>query len=162
MFDWRQREWQDGCRGVDRGWCRPHVRLSARFLWGALLSLVLLALPVVAQETVKVEPEAGLKARGQAFWEARINEDYAAQYGLLEPKVRREMSLTNYIQGQGPLQYLEASIEGVQIDEAKGVLTVRTLIRIRHPLLERQKQQMVVREEWVKRQGEWYRVHPQS
>ena len=50
----------------------------------------------------------------------------------------------------------------MQIDEAKGVLTVRTLIRIRHPLLERQTQPMVVREEWVKRQGEWYRVHPQS
>jgi hypothetical protein len=66
------------------------------------------------------------------------------------------------MQAQGPLQYLEAHIEGVQIDEAKGVLTVRTLVRIRHPLLERQKQQMSVKEEWVKRQGEWYRVHPQT
>ncbi len=112
MFDWRQRKREDDCRGVDRGWCRPHARLSPRFLLGALMSLALLALPLVAQETAKVEPEAGLKARGQAFWEARIKEDYAAQYGLLEPKVRREMSLTNYIQGQGPLQYLEASYRG--------------------------------------------------
>jgi len=126
------------------------------------MGLTLLALPLVAQEPAKVEREESLKARGQAFWEARIKEDYAAQYGLLEPKVRRQMSLTNYIQAQGPLQYLEAQIERVQIDEAKGVLTVRTQIRINHPLLERQKQQLVVQEEWVKRQGEWYRVHPQS
>jgi hypothetical protein len=162
MFDWRQRKREDDCRRVDRGWCRPHARLSSRFLLGALMSLALLALPLVAQETAKAEPEAGLKGRGQAFWEARVKEDYAVQYGLLEPKVRRQMSLTDYIQAQGPLQYLEARIEGVQIDEAKGVLTVRTLVRIRHPLLERQKQQMSVKEEWVKRQGEWYRVHPQT
>ncbi len=130
MFDWRQRRREDDCRRVERGWCRPHARLSPRLLVGALMSLTLLALPLVAQETAKVEREESLKARGQAFWEARIKEDYAAQYGLLEPKVRRQMSLTNYIQAQGPLQYLEAHIERVEIDEAKGVLTVRTQIRI--------------------------------
>ena len=127
-----------------------------------MLGLTLLALPLLAQETATPEREQGLKARGQAFWEARIKEDYAAQYGLLEPKVRRQMSLTNYIQAQGPLQYLEARVEGVQIDEAKGVLTVRTLIRIKHPLLERQNQEVVVHEEWVRRHGEWYRLYPQS
>jgi hypothetical protein len=162
MFDWLQRTWEDDRRDVDRGWRSSRARLKHRFLLGALMSLALLALPLAAQETAKTWPEAGLKARGQAFWEARIKEDYAAQYGLLEPKVRREMSLTNYIQAQGPLQYLEARIEGVLIDEAKGILTVRTLIRIKHPLLERQKQEVAVQEEWVKRQGEWYRVYPQS
>ena len=162
MFDWRQGKWEDDRRDVDRGWRDSHARLRPRSLLGALVCLALLALPLAAQETVKVEPEVGLKARGLAFWEARVKEDYAAQYGLLEPKVRREMNLTNYIQGQGPLQYLEARIEGVQIDEAKGILTVRAMIRIKHPLLERQKQEVVVHEEWVKRQGEWYRVYPQS
>jgi glucan-binding YG repeat protein len=123
---------------------------------------MLLALPLAAEELAKAAPETALKARAQVFWEARVQEDYAAQYSVLEPKVRRQMSLTNYIQGQGPIQYLEAQIEGVRIDEAKGVLTVRTLIRVKHPLLERQSQQIVVHEEWVKRQGEWYRIHPQS
>jgi hypothetical protein len=162
MFHWRHRKGEDDQRGVDRGWRWPHVRGRPRFLLGALVGLALLALPLAAQETAKTEHEAGLKARGQAFWDARIKEDYAAQYGLLEPKVRRQMSLTSYIQGQGPLQYLEAHIEKVQTDEAKGVLTVRTRVRIRHPLLERRNQELVVHEEWVKRQGEWYRVHPQS
>jgi hypothetical protein len=160
MFDWRQRK-GDG-RGVERGWRGAHARRRPRVLLGALVGVALLALPLAAEDTAQVEPDAGLKARGQAFWEARIKEDYAAQYGLLEPKVRREMSLTNYIQAQGPLQYLEARIEGVQIDEAKGVLTVRTRVRIRHLLLDRQTQETVVREAWVKRQGAWYRVYPQS
>jgi hypothetical protein len=162
MFDWRQRTREDGGRRVDRGCCRPDARLSSRFLLGALLGLALVAWPLAAEEIAKAEPDGSLKTRGQAFWGARISEDYAAQYGLLEPKVRRQMSLSDYIKAQGPLQYLEARIEGVQIDEAKAVLTVRTLIRIKYPPLDQRKQEIVVREEWVKRQGEWYRMHPQS
>jgi hypothetical protein len=162
MFDARQHTKENDGLGVDRGWRCPRARVRPRALLGTLVGLVLLALPLAAQETATAEPEAGVKARGQAFWEARIKEDYAGQYALLEPKVRRQMSLTNYMQAQGPLQYLEARIEGVTIDEAKAVLTVRTRVRIKHPLLERRNQELVVREEWVKRQGEWYRVHPQS
>jgi hypothetical protein len=162
MCDGRQHKRADEGRGGERGWGYPTTKGSLRALLGALVGMALLALPVAAQEPAQADPEAGLKARAQAFWEARIKEDYAAQYGLLEPKVRREMSLTNYIQAQGPLQYLEALIEGIQIDEAKGVLTVRTLVRIKHPLLDRQKQETVVHEAWVKRQGAWYRVYPQS
>jgi hypothetical protein len=162
MFDARQRKSEGHGWGVERRWRCPSAQGRPRALLGAFFGVVLLALPLAAEEAAKAEPETGLKARGQTFWEARIKEDYASQYALLEPKVRRQMSLTNYIQGQGPLQYLEAQIEGVQIDEAKGVLTVRTRVRIRHPLLERRTQEMVVHETWVKRQGEWYRVHPQS
>jgi hypothetical protein len=162
MFSWRQRKRETGWRGSDRDWQCPQARPRSRFLLGALVSLALLALPLAAEEIAKAEPDVGLKARWQAFWEARIKEDYAAQYGLLEPKVRRQMSVNDYIKVQGPLQYLEARIEGVTIDEAKAVLTVRTLIRIKYPPLDQRKQEIVVREEWVKRQGEWYRVHPQS
>jgi hypothetical protein len=162
MFDWRQWRREGNWRGVERDWRGPQARRRPRALLGALLCLALLALPLAAEEIAKAEPDVGLKARGQAFWEARIKEDYAAQYGLLEPKVRRQLGLTDYIKVQGPLQYLEARIEGVKIDEAKAVLTVRTMIRIKYPPLDQRKQEIVVREEWVKRQGEWYRVHPQS
>ena len=71
-------------------------------------------------------------------------------------------SATDYIKQQGPVQYLEARLEGVTIDEAKAVLTVRTLIRINYPPLDQRKHEIVVRDAWVKRQGEWYRVHPQA
>ena len=162
MIDWRQWRREGNWRGVERDWRGPQARRRPRALLGALLCLALLALPLAAEEIAKAEPDVDLKARGQAFWEARIKEDYAAQYGLLEPKVRRQLGLTDYMKVQGPLQYLEARIEGVKIDEAKAVLTVRTLIQIKYPPLDQRKQEIVVREEWVKRQGEWYRVHPQS
>jgi hypothetical protein len=162
MGDGRQGTPAAGGQGVDREGHGPCARRRLHALLGTLASVVLLALPLAAEEGAKAVPDEGLQARGQAFWEARIKEDYATQYDLLEPKVRRQLSLTNYIQAQGPLQYLEARIEGMQIDEAKGVLTVRTRVRIRHPLLDRQTQETVVREAWVKRQGAWYRVYPQS
>ena len=162
MFDWRQ-WWRVGNGwGVERDWGGPQARRRPWALLRALLCLALLALPLGAEERAKVESDVGLNARGQAFWEARIKEDYAAQYGLFEPKVRQQLNLTDCIKGQGPVQYLEARIEGVKIDEAKAVLTVRTLIRIKYPPLDQRKHEIVVREEWVKRQGEWYRVHPQS
>jgi hypothetical protein len=162
MFDWRQWRREGNWQGVEHDWRGPQARRRPRALLGALVGLALLALPLAAEEVAKAEPDVGLKGRGQAFWEARIKEDYAAQYGLLEPKVRRQISVNDYIKMQGPLQYLEARIEAVTIDEAKAVLTVRTLIRIKYPPLDQRKQEIVVREEWVKRQGEWYRVHPQS
>ena len=89
----------------------------------SLAGLALLALPLAVQETAQVEREAGLHARGLAFWDARVKEGHAAQYDLLAPKVQRQPSLTNSVQGQGPLQYLAARIEAVQTDEAKRVLT---------------------------------------
>jgi hypothetical protein len=162
MFDWRRWQREGNWQGVEPDWRGLQARRRPQALLGVLLGLVLLALPLTAEEIAKAEPDVGLKARGQAFWEARIKEDYAAQFSLLEPKVRRQMSVNDYIKAQGPLQYLEARIEGVKIDEAKAVLTVRTLIRIKYPPLDQRKQEIVVREEWVKRQGEWYRVHPQS
>jgi hypothetical protein len=162
MFDWRQLKREGDWRGVDCGWRWPKARVRLRALLGALACLALLALPLAAEETAKAAPEAALKGRGQAFWEARIKGDYATQYGFLEPKMRRQLSLTDYIQAQGPLKYLEGSIEEVKIDEAKGILTVRTLVRIKYPPIDQRQQQLVVHEEWVKRQGEWYRVYPQS
>jgi hypothetical protein len=161
MGDGRQHQQAGaGQRGNGRGREPRPRRLPA--LLGALVSVAWLALPLAAEDGAQPASDEGLQARGQAFWEARIKEDYATQYSLLEPKVRRQLSLPHYIQAQGPLQYLEARIERVQIDEAKGVLTVRTRVRIRHPLLERQPQETVVQEAWVKRQGAWYRVYPQS
>jgi hypothetical protein len=124
MCDARQHTKDTHGLGGDRGWRGLPARRRPPILLGVLGCVALPAWLLAAEETATAEPEAGLKARGQAFWEARI--------------------------------------EGVTIDEAKAILTVRTRIRVKHPLLERRSQELVVREEWVKRQGEWYRVHPQS
>ena len=130
-----------------------------------LVALALLVQPLVAEEAA--QPEAGpagtLKERAGAFWEARVKEDYAAQHSFLEPKVKRTMSVTDYIKRQGPVQYLEAHVDGVKVEEARGFVTVRLLVQVKLLLQKAPtKQETVVREEWVRRGGEWYRLYPQG
>jgi hypothetical protein len=76
------------------------------------LGVALLAWALAARDPAKAKPDASLKACGQALLETRIKEDYAGRYALLEPKMRRQTSLTTYIRAQGPLQYLEARVGG--------------------------------------------------
>jgi hypothetical protein len=104
MFDARQRKSEGHGWGVERRWRCPSAQGRPRALLGAFLGVVLLALPLAAEEAAKTEPEAGLKARGQAFWKARITEGSAGQDAWLEPKVRRQMRLTPAMQAPGPLQ----------------------------------------------------------
>jgi hypothetical protein len=115
VFDWRQR------KRVGEGW-GPQARCRSRALLGVLIGMALLALPLAAEEAAKAAPDEGLQARGQAFWEARIKEDYATQYGLLEPKVRRQLSLTNYIQAQGPCSIWRPASRGCRSTRPKASL----------------------------------------
>jgi uncharacterized protein with gpF-like domain len=77
--------------------------------------VVLATLPVLAAQVASQgsESEQALKERVQVFWEAKVKEDYSAQYSFIEPKVRRQLSLTDYIKQQGLLTYLTANIDGV-------------------------------------------------
>ncbi|MFN3476581.1 MAG: hypothetical protein ACK4Z6_03370 [Candidatus Methylomirabilales bacterium] len=138
----------------------------SRFLGSSIVFMlvILLALPLFAQEGSKAPDVAGaLKERAQAFWEAKVKEDYAAQYRFLEPKVRRKMSLTDYIKRQGPVQYLEAHVDGAKVEEARGFVTVRILFQLKLPPKKTPvKQEKVFQEEWVRRGGEWYRLYPQG
>ena len=137
----------------------------ARALSVTFVALALLVPPLVAEEAAP--PEAGsagaLKARARAFWEAKVKQDYTAQVSFFEPKVKRALSVNDYIKRQGPVQYLEAHVDGVTVEEARGSVTVLILIQLK--LLQQSapfKQETVIHEEWVRRDGEWYRVYPQG
>ncbi len=127
--------------------------------------LLLLTPPLAFGEGLS--PEEALRQRAQAFWEARVKEDYAGQYAVLEPKVKRTMTVADYIKGQGPLQYLEARIGEVKVEAAKGLVQVWVRARIKlsagsRKLPDISKQEHEVKEKWVRRHGEWYRLHPQE
>src|SRR2546428_9835871 len=113
-------------------WWRYRGLSSAQ--WAARLVFVVLALlvqPVAAEEAAPPEagPAGALKERAGAFWEAKVKQDYAAQHSFFEPKLRHTMSVTDYIKRQGPVQYLEAHVDGVKVEEARGFVTVRPLIQ---------------------------------
>jgi hypothetical protein len=126
--------------------------------------LALLVQPLAAEEAAPpAGPAAALKERAGAFWEAKVKQDYAAQVSFFEPKLQRTMSVNAYTKLQGPVQYLEAHVEGVKVEEARGFVTVRLLVQVK--VLQQAaptKQETVVQEEWVRRGGEWYRLYPQG
>jgi hypothetical protein len=129
------------------------------------VAVVMLVQPLAADEAAKPETrlDLTLKERARAFWEARVSENYAAQHSFLEPKLQRSMTVTDFIKQQGPIQYLEARVDGVKVEEARGFVTVRILYQLR--LLQRSapvKQETVFQEEWVRRGGEWYRLYRQG
>ncbi len=152
--------WMDS---TDRRSQRSKLR---RRLWcGAVASLALLALPLMAAETTKpsAEVERALKERAEVFWQAKVREDYATQYSLLEPKIRRQLSLSDYIKQQGPVQYLTASVDAVNVDEAQGSVTVRIRFNVKlGSLVNLQNQEKTFQDAWVRRSGEWYRLFPQG
>lgn len=148
-----------------RWWPYRGVSSAQRALRIVLVALALLVQPLAAEEAVQPEagPAGALQERAGAFWDAKVKQDYAAQHGFFEPKLRRTMSVTDYIKRQGPIQYLEAHVDGVKVEEARGFVTVR--IRFQVTLVQRAapiQQEAVVNEEWVRRGGEWYRLYPQS
>lgn len=130
-----------------------------------LLALLLLSPAMtVAQDG---SAEEALRKRAQAFWEARVKEDYAAQYQFLEPKLRRTLSLADYIKRQGPVQYLEARVGDVKVEEATGVVKVHLRVKLKTLSMSRKipdlsKQAREVSDEWVRRTGEWYRLYSQE
>lgn len=129
----------------------------------SLVAFVLLLAPVMAWAQDHGVEEA-LRKRAQAFWEARVKDDYAAQYQFLEPKLRRTLSLADYLKRQGPIQYLEARVGDVKVEEAKGLVQVWVRARIKssgagQKLPDISKQENEVSDEWVRRGGEWYRLY---
>lgn len=146
-------------------WRSQGSKLRRRLWCGAIASLALLALPLMAAEMTKpsAEVERALKERAEVFWQAKVREDYATQYSLLEPKVRRHLSLTDYIKQQGPVQYLTASVDAVNVDEAQGSVTVRIRFSIKlGALVNLHNQGKTLQDAWVRRSGEWYRLFPQG
>lgn len=148
-----------------RWWPYRGARSARWALSIVFVALALLVQPLAAEEAAQSEagPAGALQERARAFWEARVKQDYAAQHSFFEPKLRRTMSVTDYIKRQGPVQYLEAHVEGVKVEEARGFVAVRILIQVK--LLQRAvpiQQETVVQEEWARRGGEWYRLYPQG
>lgn len=126
-----------------------------------LVAFMLLLSPVFTWAQDHAAEEA-LRKRAQAFWEARVKEDHSAQYQFLEPKLRRTLSLADYLKRQGPVQYLEARVGDVKVEDANGVVTVHLRVKLKKLSVSRKvpdlsKQERQVSDEWVRRSGEWYR-----
>src|SRR5262245_37814183 len=92
----------------------------------AVLLTVIWAMPGWADEQALADAQA-LQNRAQAFWDAKVNRDYAAEYYLVELG-GRPPTLAEYIKLKGSLQFVKAQVEGVQIDGDKAIVRVCLLV----------------------------------
>lgn len=79
---------------------------------------------------VQPAPEEALRARAMELWEARVKGDLMAQYQLLEPKAREQMTLTGFARARGTVQFLSYTIEEVEVAEDQGQVKAKAKFKV--------------------------------
>ncbi len=109
------------------------------------------------QTRVEQSPEEALRARATQFWEARVKGDLAAQYDLLEPKAREQVTLTGYVRARSGVVFLSYTLQEVEVAGAEGTVTANATFRLNLPQASRfgpWTQAAITR--WVRVEGLWY------
>lgn len=120
--------------------------------------------PLEAQDHTRAE---GLRSRIAAYWEARITERYEEEYGFLDPLIREQLPLPTFIEAR---QYYHVRAFRILAVETEGSLARARVsftfeVILPNPLdvaAPRLKalgpEEEVVVENWVKREGTWYKT----
>jgi hypothetical protein len=143
-----------------------------------VLGVMVCAVPLLAgasrasaqtpQATPGVPPTASaeldpLKERVLAYWQARIRQDYRAQYDLLEPRARAVYNPEEYGRGR-QVSYVAAQVEDVEARGNFARARVRLLVRVQLPrILPRtapiqRTDTTTIDDVWVRVGGAWYRT----
>ena len=101
-----------------------------------------------------------LKQRAAAFWQARINRDFRAQWELLEPRVKGRVAADEYSAGRGGVRYLAYQVEDVTTTGLFATVKVRVLAQPAVAALVGRRitpQAVLLDDPWVRVGGVWYR-----
>jgi len=110
-----------------------------------------------------VSPEVALRDRVTRFWEARLKDDPATQYQLLEPEVTERVTLTAYVRSQGSFHFLSYKVQSINIVAEKAWVKVSYTFKMRiAQLVGFGPWTQESFEFWVLRDGVWYRPHNQN
>jgi hypothetical protein len=113
--------------------------------------------PVVPPAQPARTPEEELKARATMLWEARVKNDPAAQYDLLESKGKEQVTLTGYALSRTSITYLSYQLQEVAVDGDWGQVKAKLKYRLRVPSVSRfGPWEREVYTFWVKEGGGWY------
>ena len=112
--------------------------------------------PVLPAQPART-PEEALKARATMLWEARVKNDAAAQYDLLESKGKEQVTLTGYALSRNSIAYLSYQLQEVVVDGDWGHVNAKVTYRLRISSVSRfGPWTREVDTFWVKEGGEWY------
>lgn len=132
---------------------------AKRLAWGAVLPAFLLVGACVDKQS-----ESYLRERATAYYERKADEDYAAMYPYLMPRIRKRLDQLTYESGHGAVTYKDFSLLDVQIDGEKAKVKYQMTAFVRHPMLERMGKRNPFRggkvfeatDLWEFVEGDWY------
>ncbi len=102
-------------------------------------------------------PEEALRARATQLWEARVKDDVAAQYALLERKGREQVTLTSYVLSHQSIAYNSYQLQEVVVNGDWGMAKVSATFRLKLPKVAKfGPQTREVTTYWVREGGDWY------
>jgi len=110
------------------------------------------------------ETEA-LRERAASFWAARIAGDANAQWQLLEPRGKARMTPLEYAGGAGVAKYLAYQVEDATVKGYFGTVAVRLVIQPLVPGAAGARVApagVVVKDQWIRLRGTWYRTLEQE
>jgi hypothetical protein len=91
------------------------------------------------------------------LWEARVKNDPAAQYELLESKGKEQVTLTGYALSRNSIAFLSYQLQEVVVDGDWGHVKTKVKYRLRLPSVSRfGPWETEVDTFWVKEAGGWY------
>ena len=103
------------------------------------------------------DPAAALKARAQAFWDAKVAKDHARSHAYLEPVWKAKMPLETWITSHGLVEWPRAEVWNVIIRGSKGTACVQYDFVVRGGAVSGESGTAEVGEPWVQVRGVWYK-----
>jgi len=116
------------------------------------LSVAVLAVAMWGCATVQSSPEAALKQRAQARWDALLKGDFNAAYGYLSPGSRSIATASEYAASMKAGFWKSAVVETVECGSAQSCEVVAT---IEYEHLGR-RTKTPLRETWIREGQEWW------
>jgi hypothetical protein len=117
--------------------------------------------PVVASTPATLAADIeSLRERAAAFWAARVAGDFTAQWELLEPRGRGQMTAVEYAAPRGAVKYLAYQVEDATVNGYFATVKVRALVHTTLPTAARRPippGALLVADHWIRIRGTWYR-----
>jgi hypothetical protein len=102
--------------------------------------------------------EATLRQRFARAWELRVERDWHVLYGMCDPADRIEVDEDAMREAEERIIYVEHEIDWVEVIEGSGRVRVLYRHKLSDPSLSKMRvQALYVIEDWVEREGVWYR-----
>jgi hypothetical protein len=137
---------------------------AGRWLVAGLLAAVSGIAPTAATGWAAGEQDLeALRARVHQYWDARMKGDYKTAYAIEDPKIREgeKGGFQGYVakrSGKGAaVEYKGYKVHKVQLVSAEKAEVQFEVDVVLHPYGVRTQDQS--KDEWVKREGTWYRVY---